>query len=146
MALKNDASQAVVMLSTAQGLQGATEENQQQEGMSNVNGGYTDYGAKWGDLMKAFQAQTPPHECDVLANAYFRLLVDYSNFISQIQVGLQDKDLGKLMSLQGTAQQQVNTDATNSDTALAQVCTQYDLPKTFAIQPDSGGGGSILGM
>lgn len=147
VALKNNLNAALPMLGAAKSMEGATENDQQQGAKSQINSGYSDYTAQWQQLMRDFQAKPAPQECQELGNDYYRLLNDYSSYISQIQVAMQNKDLNTLMSLQGSAQTQVNTDATTADTALADLCQRYDMQKPFNISPDSSGSGpSVLGM
>lgn len=142
--LKNNVNGALAMLGAAKGMQGATEPEEQQGAKSQINSGYTDYTAQWQQLIEQFQSKQPPAECEELANDYYRLLTDYANFISQIQVAMQNNDLSKVMSLQGAPETQINTDATTADTALANICQKYGIQKPFNIPPDSGGSGTSL--
>lgn len=144
--LKNNLNSALAMLGAAKGMEGATEDNQQQGAKSQINSGYTDYTGQWQQLVRTFQSQQPPAQCESLANDYYRLLTDYANYISQIQVAMQNKDLNTLMNLQGTAEVQIDTDAVNADNALSQICQKYGIQKPFNIQPDNAGAGtSVLG-
>lgn len=142
--LKNNVNGALGMLGAAKGMEGATEPDQQQGAKSQINSGYTDYTAQWQNLVSQFQSTQPPPECEELANDYDRLLTDYASYISQIQVAMQNKDLNTLMSLQGTAGVQINTDAATADTALSTLCQKYGIQKPFNIPPDSGGAGTSL--
>ena len=142
--LKNNLNGALTMLGAAKGMEGATEPSDQQGAKSQLNSGYTDYTAQWQTLVSQFQSRQPPPECEDLANDYDRLLTDYASYISQIQVAMQNKDLNTLMSLQGSAVGQINTDATTADGALANICQKYSIQKPFNITPDSGGSGTSL--
>jgi hypothetical protein len=144
ISLKNNVNGALSMLGAAKSMEGATESDQQQGANSQLNSGYSDYTQQWQTLTRDFQTKQPPPDCESLANSYYRLLQDYSAYISQIQVAMQNKDMNTLMNLQGSAEGQVNTDAINADSALAALCQKYSIQKPFNIPPDSGGSGTSL--
>lgn len=150
VALNNDASGATAMLNQARGMQGDQGDpeahNENAPGnVAKISGGYGDYSVKWQTLTRDFRAVVPPQPCALLANQYLQFLTGYAATISQLQVALQNGDLGAAMGVQG-AQKKLNADAVKADDALAQLCQRYSAPKPFTIQPDGGGGSSLLGM
>ena len=118
-------------------------------------------------LMRDFRANNPPQTCLGIANAYYNLLSDYSTLISQVQVGLLNKDpsltpggeaavnsasqgniTGALQSAIGgakSAEAKISDHANAADTQLGDLCNRYGVAKPFAISPD-GASPSLLGQ
>jgi hypothetical protein len=86
-------------------------ESTAQQGASQINQGMTNNLQKWQALIKQFQSVTPPGACSDLANDYYKLLNDYTDLCSEIQVALAKGDYAKIMGLQ-SAQTIVDQDAT----------------------------------
>jgi hypothetical protein len=161
VALSNDTSGAMAMLSTAHQMQDEQQEAQQEEntdpdapsgsnpptaaaGTSKISSGFTDYNAKWQTLVADFRSQSPPPACADLANHYYNFLIGYAKVISQLQVAVLNGNIGAAMSAQ-SAQSQINDQALQADASLAQLCAHYNAPKPFSIQPD-GASSSLLGQ
>ncbi len=126
------------LLATANGLKTDTDESQKTNGVDQINQAMTANLAKWQGLIKQFQAQTPPAGCQDLGNDYYKLLEDYTDLSSQIQVALENGDTAKVMSLQ-SAQSIVDQDALEADNALSDVCTKFNAKKDFVISGEGGG-------
>jgi len=145
--LESDETAALLpLIGTAQGMKddaGDDDNTSRQAGASQINQGMTDNLAKWQNLVKTFQQQTPPVGCEDLGNAYYKLLQAYTDLCSQIQVALANGDYAKVLSLQ-SAQTIVDQDAADADSALATVCTRFNAKKNFVISTDSGSSGTSL--
>ena len=148
VALSNDTSGAVAMLGVAHQMQSNQSDPDQQSqtapnNVSKISSGFTDYNAKWQTLIGDFRTHTAPPDCTGLANGYWTFLTGYAKVISQLQVALLNGDIGAAMGAQG-AQKQINAQALQADDALTQLCSRYNAPKPFSIQPD-GASSSLLG-
>jgi hypothetical protein len=145
VALNNDFGETGSMLQEAQGMQGLQGDSgegdpdqhnsQVQSGVGQISKGYGDYVTKCSDLTRDFRAVNPPPDCSLIANAYLALLTDYAATISKLQVALMNHDIGSVMGEQ-SAQKQINTDATQADQGISNLCTRFDVPKPFSIQVD----------
>jgi hypothetical protein len=147
IALDNAQVAAIMpLLGTAQGLK-LDDDQEKSSGTNQINQAMSENLAKWQDLIRTFQQQTPPDGCQDLANSYYKFLQDYTDLSSQIQVALENGDTAKVMSLQG-AQTQVDQDASAADGAVAAICTKYNAKKLFTISGEDGGGSgsSLLGL
>jgi hypothetical protein len=139
-----EAAAILPLLGTAQGLKtDMDDDNSRQNGISQINQGMTSNLQKWQALIKEFNSVTPPTGCEELGNDYYKLLQDYTDLSSQIQVALANGDVAKVMGLQ-SAQTTVDLDASNADGAVTSICTKYNVKKTFVITTGSGSSGTSL--
>ena len=150
VALANDTTGTVAMLQSArsmQGDQGDPEAHNQNvpTTVSKIGNGYAEYSAKWNQLTSDFRAYpTIPEPCARLANLYYLFLTGYAKTVSALQVAVLNGDLGQAMGAQGE-QKQLNTSAVNADDELGRLCSHYNSPKPFSIQPD-GSSSSLMGL
>jgi len=93
------------------------------------------YSAKWQTLISDFDSMSPPPSCQILAQQYFKLLTDFSDVASKLQVAQLNKDVSAAMSLQ-SAQQTITADEIKSDSDLTSLCNLYNAPKPFSIQSE----------
>jgi hypothetical protein len=147
--LENEQTAAVLpLLGTAQGMKNDAGDDDngsaKQAGTNQINQGMTDNLVKWQQLAKTFQAQSAPADCEILANNYFKLLNDYTNLCSEIQVALANGDYAKILGLQ-SGQTVVDQDASNADGALSDICIKFGIKKSFTISTGSASGTSLLG-
>ena len=157
--MNNDVSGATQMLSIAQGMQGqgmptgdpeeadgANKQAAAKQSTQKLSQGYTDYAVKWQALLREFRATPAPPSCTLLANHYYTFLADYTTVITKMQVALLNHDSSGLPDLSAVAsvQAQVNTDGTQADGALTDLCARYGVPKPFVIAPE-GAAPSLLG-
>ena len=161
VAMNNDVSGAMAMLGTAQGMQGQgiqsalsdPEGEHDQDGedpakksKETLNKGYDDYALKWQGLIRDFRATPAPPACQALAALYLTFLSDYTTVITKMQVALLNHDSSSLPDLSAVAQvqSQVDTDGTQADTELGNICAHYGVAKPFVIAPE-GAAPSLLG-
>lgn len=162
IALNNDVSGANAMLGIAQGMQtaGAMPDSETDGAGGAGNGGqdaakqntqklsqgYSEYALKWQGLVREFRATPAPPSCTILANRYLTFLGDYTTVISKMQVALLNHDSSGLPDLSAVTQvqAQVNTDGTQADGALTDLCARYSVSKPFTIAPE-GASPSLLG-
>ena len=162
IAMNNDVSGATAMLGIAQGMQGqggmqaaesdpdklesGNSQDAAKQSTQKLSQGYSDYALKWQALIREFRATPPPPSCALLANRYQLFLSDYTTVITKMQVALLNHDSSGLPDLSAVSQvqAQVDTDGTQADSALTDLCAHYGVPKPFVIAPE-GVAPSLLG-
>ncbi|MGI4791365.1 MAG: zinc-ribbon domain-containing protein [Janthinobacterium lividum] len=163
VAMNNDVSGAMAMMSVAQGMQGqqtqATDseadpdkpdsdggQGAAKQSTQKLSQGYSDYAVKWQALVREFRATPAPASCALLANRYQLFLSDYTTVITKMQVALLNHDSSSLPDLSAVTQVQgqVDTDGTQADSALTDLCARYGVSKPFVISPE-GAAPSLLG-
>ena len=144
MALNNDVSGAMAMMTVAQGMQGAGTdpeggEDAAKQSTQKLSQGYADYGLKWQSLIRDFRAAPAPPACSLLANSYLKYLSDYTTVITKLQVAVLNHDSSGLPDLSGVTQvqAQVTADGASADGELGHLCDRYAVPKPFSIGADS---------
>lgn len=102
--------------------------------------------AEWARLQEEFQSVAPPAVCVPVRNAYARALdgtaAMISEVVAQVENSAQDPKaaVAALSRLRGTSASRIDVAAAEADRGVGDVCSQYDTPKWFSIQPDVGGG------
>ena len=125
---------------------GAGTQDAAKQSTQKLSQGYSDYAVKWQALVREFRATPPPPACTQLAAHYLTFLGDYTTVISKMQVALLNHDSSGLPDLSAVSQvqAQVDTDGTQADSALTDLCARYGVPKPFVIAPE-GAAPSLLG-
>lgn len=156
VAMNNDISGAMSMMTVAQGMQTAgtdpdkaesgNEQDAAKQNAQKLSQGYADYALKWQALIREFRAAPVPPSCTLLANRYLTFLSDYTTVISKMQVALLNHDSSGLPDLSAVTQvqTQVDADGTQADSALTDLCARYGVSKPFVIAPE-GAAPSLLG-
>jgi len=136
-AMRNDFTPALEMLKNALSLKAEIEEDQQIEKQQNISEGYKKYAQNWYQLVQDYQSVPPPTECKKLADTYDAALLNYVQFMLQIQESMHKQDISALMNMRGSAQGNVDQQLIQSDVELSIVCRQYEVRKDFSIEADS---------
>ena len=152
IAMNNDLTGAMAMMTAAQGMQGAQADPEggddaAKQGTQKLSQGYADYALKWQGLIRDFRAgPAPPQSCLLLANGYLKFLSDYTTVITKLQVALLNHDAGSLPDMSGVVQvqSQIDADGTQADGELTRLCSRYGVPKPFSISSE-GAAPSLLG-
>ncbi len=151
IAMNNDLSGAMTMMTAAQGMQGAQADPEggddaAKQGTQKLSQGYNDYAVKWQTLIRDFRGTPAPQSCLLLANQYLKFLADYPTVITKLQVALLNHDASGLPDLSGVTQvqAQIDADGAQADGALTQLCSRYGVPKPFTISSE-GASPSLLG-
>jgi len=96
---------------------------------------FTAYMQKWQDLIKQLTAQSPPKDCQVLADDYYRLLQDYSAMLSQLSTSSIASTDG-ITQVEQSSQAQIRSDALVANNALKNLTDSYDMAQPFTIAPE----------
>jgi hypothetical protein len=164
IAQNNDLTSGMALMPIVNGLsgtQGADTEgdpsdpsdgqNSQKAGFNQTNHGLGNIDLKFQMLVREFRSKPPPPSCTLLANKYLLFLGDYSTLISKMQVMIMkhvddpnDQSGPSEAAALSQAVPQINTDGTQADSALTDLCAHYGVPKPFVIAPE-GAAPSLLG-
>ncbi len=145
MALNNDLSGAMAMMTVAQGMQGAQADPEGggeaagKQSTQKLSQGYADYAVKWQTLIRDYRVTPVPPACFLLSNSYLKYLSDYTTVITKLQVSLLNHDSSGLPDLSSVAQvqAQVDADGASADGELGSLCGRYRVPKPFSIGAES---------
>ena len=145
MALNNDLSGAMAMMTVAQGMQGAQTdpegggEDAGKQNTQKLSQGYADYAIKWQTLIRDYRATPAPPACSLLSNSYLKYLSDYTTVITKLQVSLLNHDSSGLPDLSGVTQvqAQVDADGASADSELGNLCGRFGVGKQFSIGAES---------
>ena len=141
---------------------GATADWTTNEPERQVNRIYSDFqnslaqwANQWQELSRYFLSKQPPQSCITLRDKYYDLLgktagsiASVGNSFSKAMGGDPGAALEALTRQQGsgmgTPSREVHDACSAADDELARVCQQFNIPKDFSIQDDTGGS-NLLG-
>ncbi|MBV9849143.1 MAG: zinc-ribbon domain-containing protein [Armatimonadetes bacterium] len=113
------------------------------------NQSLSNYENNWQTLIANFQSRTPPEQCRLLANSYYRFLSDDYSGVVQMHVDipnvLSGKDKGAITNNWLTMNSKKDEEGNAADAALSDLCARYNAPKPFSIRPE-GAMPSMLGQ
>jgi hypothetical protein len=136
--MRIDLTPAFEMLGKASSMKGDVEDESRSAKQQDITSGIDEYTQKWQQLVTEFNSVPPPSGCEQLAGSYGTALGKYSKVMIGIQTALVKQDISTLMSMQGSAQADVDSSLIQADQSLSTVCKNYGIRKDFSITPDKG--------
>ncbi|HEY3328475.1 MAG TPA: hypothetical protein VGK19_00495 [Capsulimonadaceae bacterium] len=94
--------------------------------------GFAAYQQQWQDLIKDFNAMTPPRGAETASSNYFRVLQGFSTMLGQMSASTMPT-ADSVAKIETDSQPKITTDALTADQSLQQLCSKSNVAKSFSV-------------